>query len=343
MQLPPIQVTRAVIQKYARVRQRYVDDLGERPLVVPNATFFPDRFERDAGSLARIVERMQAHAGMRDIPIVPEIVDSVSGLRAEDCNSGGCCVPSNVSSGQPRLVDEGDRWRLQVPGAELKHSVALTTNLARSLAFIFLVETQKEGELIEPPVDVTADFVAVALGFGPLLLQGAYIYAKSCGGPQVASVTKVTVGELAIAVALFAALGDHPIGPVLKDLDTTQRAVLSEARELVRANRSLVEILESDPRRIVEGRFELETPGSFLSNWMRRRRQAKTGCAIDQLDATMELDELEQLLITMPPSSSAGRVQSRPSAPPLSAQENQERQELRELVGEALASARPFA
>lgn len=341
MQLPSTQVTRAVIQRYARLRRRYAEDLGVRPLVVPNGSFFPDRFTADAASLERITRRMQAHAGMRDIPIRAEVIGTESGPASSSCSSGACGVPSIASSGQPRLVDDvKDGWRIQVPEAELRHPIALTTNLARSLAFIFLVETQNEGELLEPPVDVTADLIAVALGFGPLMLQGAYIYAKSCSGPQVASVTKIKLGELAIAVAVFAALDDHALAPALKELDATQRAALTEAQDLMRANRALLETLAADPLKIADGHFELEAPGSFLSNWMKRRRQSKTSNALDQANATMDLDEVEALLISMPPSSSAGRPRLKASTISGTNLTDAERAELNELVSDALRAAR---
>src|SRR5690606_9192420 len=205
MQLPPLQVTRAVIQRYARVLARYGDELGQRPLVLPNGDFLPDRFEGDQASLERLVSRLQEHAGMADIPIQATVIprDADAAPKGGGCSSGACHVPSSTGTGIPRLVDLGDGWVVQVPEQELSHPVALTTNLSRSLAYVFLVETQHEGEIIEPPVDVTADFVAVALGLGALMMQGAYIYAKSCGGPSIASVTKVGVGELAVAFAAF--------------------------------------------------------------------------------------------------------------------------------------------
>ncbi len=313
MQLPPPQVTRAVIQRFARLRVRYQNDFGVRPLVLPDQTFFPDTFRPDLPSLERIARRMQAHAGLRDIPIAVEIVSGDAASEGpSSCSSGGCAVPASVTSGAPRLLDEGDGWRIQVPELELRHPIALTTNLARSLAFVFLVETQREGEQLEPPLDVTADLVAASLGFGPLLLQGSYIYAKSCGGPQIRSFTKVGLGELSIPVALFAALGAHPIGPALKCLEVTPRAALQEAHQLILANRALVEQLRHQPDSVALGLFELDPPGSFLTNWLKARRlRSRPPEALPHdpraLESAVEADDVEALLIAMPPSSRAGR------------------------------------
>lgn len=332
MQLPPLQVTRAVIQRYARLLVRYGDELGTRPLVLPNGDFFPDRFERDDTSLGRLVARMQQYAGMSDIPIDAAIIPrDMDGSTASGCGSGACGVPSSARSGVPRLVDLEDRWRLQVPEGELSCPIALTANLARSLAYVFLVETQQEGEIVEPPVDVTADFAAVGLGFGALMLQGSYIYAKSCGGPSIASVTKVGIGELAVAVSLFIAKGKHSYRSALRELDTTQKAVLEEARELLEANRSLVRALSEQPARVAEGSFELNEATGWLGRWFAKRRRSDDERRLtDGLAEELSLEEVEAMLIAMPPASRVGHSRGPARAP------DSTRDELKALVSDAL-------
>ncbi len=333
MQLPPPQVTRAVIQRYARIVERYDAELGTRPLVLPNGSFFPDRFERDELSLAKLVNRMQEHAGMGDIPITAHVVPrGAEQTVLSSCGSGTCGLPSTAGSGVPRLVEEDGRWRLQVPEAELGHPVALTTNIARSLAFVFLVETQEDEEILEPPVDVTADLVAVALGFGALMMQGAYIYAKSCGGPSIASVTKISVGELAVAFALFAARGNHSLRSTMRALEATQRAVLDDANALVQSNRALVSRLDHEPGSVAAGKFELDDARSWLSRLFGRKAVAQEEPVVgSEVDASMSLEDLEAILIEMPPASSAGRARRTPADP--------KHEELKALVAEALQGA----
>jgi hypothetical protein len=234
-----------------------------------------------------------------------------------------------------RMADLGDAWLLRVPTFELRHPVALTTNLVRSLSFIFLVESQAEGELLEPPVDITADLAAVALGFGPLMLQGSYIYAKGCSGPQVASVTKISTAELAIAVALFSLLGEHNITPALKELDITQRTLCDEAYELLRANPSLIQSIRRSPLDVSTRAFELTPPRSFMGRFFSSKKPKASklgGIRMDAISADLDLDEVEALLIDMPPSSRAGRTQSRPPRRP-------DQDELSALVAESLTEA----
>lgn len=334
MQLPPLQVTRAVIQRYARLLVRYPDELGTRPLVLPNSDFFPDRFERDNASLARLVTRMQEHAGMSDIPIETAIIPRDAEAAAlNGCCSGACAHPASARSGVPRLIDLEDHWRLQVPEAELSLPIVLTANLARSLAYVFLVETRHPGEVIEPPVDVTADFTAVALGFGTLMLQGSYIYAKGCGGPSIASVTKVGIGELAVAVSLFIAMGKHSFRAAVRELDTTQQAVLEQGRDLVEANRSLVRALVEHPARVAEGSFELHEATSWLGRWLSKwRRTSEEREQAPELPEDLSIEEIEAMLIAMPPASRIGQARDLGKVNPA-------RDEVRALVSEALENA----
>lgn len=333
MELPSGQVVRAVIQRYSRLISRLEDELGERPMVLPNGNFFPDRFTSDQNSVQKLVARMQEHAGISDIPIRVSVVSQEDAAPASSsCGSGGCAVPTIAAHGLERLVDEGDGWRLQLLEAELRHPVVLATNIARSLAYIFLVETKDEHEVIEPPVDITADMTAVALGLGSLLLQGSYIYAKSCGGPSIARVTKMSCPELAIAFAAFIVRGDHSVREALKELDATQRDLLSEAHLLFESNRHVVSQLRNAPGKLAEGDIELTEAKPWLSRMFSRRKGLPDRDPLEALAAGAELEELENMLTEMPPSSAARRPTR--SARPVPDDD------LKQLVAEAFGSVR---
>ena len=335
MELPSGQVIRAVIQRYARLVARLEDEVGERPMVLPNGTFFPDRFVGDLASVQKLVSRLQAHAGLSDIPIAVSVVSGGTAQAGSSCSSGGCGVPTVAAHGLQRLVDEGDAWRLQVLEAEVKHPVVLTTNLSRALAYVFLIETQAEGEIIEPPVDITADMTAVALGLGALMLQGSYIYAKSCGGPSIGRVTKLSCPELAIAFAAFIARGNHPVRAALKELDTTQRALLDNAHTLFESNRDVVNRLRHDPGALAQAPFELHEARPWLARVFTRSKPLPEQDPLLELAGGADLEELENLLTNMPSSSTARR----PSRPPKSP----DQAELKHLVAEAFGPARANA
>jgi hypothetical protein len=334
MELPPIPAIRAIVERYARLLVKLGDELGDRPLVLPTSRYFPDDFGTDQKSLKRLVGRMKRHAGMSDIPTKTRLVAIEGQSGGSSCGTGSCgtsaCAPS--PSDVDRLVDEGDVWRLQVPEPELRHSVALTTNLARVLSYVFLAETLPEGEMIEAPGDVTADLTAVALGFGVLMLQGSYIYSKSCGGPSIAKVTKLGPGELSIATALFARLGDHPVKPAQRQLDTTQAALLGEARSWLDSNEALVEGLRRQPQRIAQGRFELTETQPWLTRVFggKKRSAAEADFLAAEGLTDESLGDLEDLLATLPERSK----------PKGSKQPDPEHDELRDLVAEALAESR---
>jgi len=321
---------RAVLERYATLVARLGGELGERPLVLPTAEFFPDAFGKDQRSALRLVRRMQKHAGMTDIPIAVQIVGGDESAAQGACGSGGCstagCAVPEADEPVPRLVDDGGTWRMNLPAAELDHSVVLTTNIARALGYVFVVETREEGEALEEPVEATADLAAVALGFGVLLLEGSYIYSKSCGGPKVARVTRLSCPELAVAFSAFAVRGGHGLRSALRELGTTQRALVEQTHPWLDANRAVAEALRTAPERITSGEYELEEPRPWLLRLFgKSRRAANVG--------DVELEELEAMFSALPAAPAAPRA--RRSDP--------RRDELRELVDEAMAEARSGA
>ncbi len=324
MELPSENVVRALVQRYARLLDRLDEEIGNRPLVLPNSEFFPDTFRGDEKSLRRLVKRMLAHAGMSDIPVRAVLVGedgephehgSCSHDGGGGCGSGACSVPTPDGDSKARVVEDGEGWRLAIQEAELGHSVVLTANLARSLGYVFLMETRAGEEPIDEPLELTVDLAAVALGFGELLLEGSYIYSKGCGGPRVARVTALGPLELAIATALFVARGEHSARALAKELPATQREAFDEARALIESNPELVRALRAEPARLGEGRFELREAKPWLARVFGKKKTS---------ESELSLDELESMLAT----SVSKPKQPKPPDP--------KRDELRALVDEAL-------
>ena len=255
----------AVIERYARLLARVGQDVGERPLVLPTSAFFPDRFTGDAASVARLVTRMMQHAGLEDVPMTTRVVaeDEPASPHEGGCSSG-CAVPVASAAGAPRLVDDGDGFVLNVPAPELGHPVVLTTMVARALGHVLLVESLSPGAATGDPLELLADYTAVALGFGPLLLEGAYIYSSGCGGPKVAQATRASLPELAIVTALFVEMGGHSARKAGKDLGATQADALGQALEWAKTNHELCQRLARDPSRVAEGDYSLRDAKPWL-------------------------------------------------------------------------------
>jgi hypothetical protein len=319
----PEPVARAVIQRYARLIQRLGPELGERPLVLPNAEFFPDTFQPNGKSLRRLVKRMREHAGMLDIPVKAVLVtDDEEGHSHSGggCGGGGCAVPKASAETPTRLVDDGETWRLQLTEPELGHPVALTATVARSLGFVFLMETRDGDEPIDEPVEISVDLAAVALGFGELLLEGSHIYSKGCGGPSVAKVTALGPAELGLACALFVKTGKHSARALGRELPPTQKEAFEQGRLMLEDNPSIARTLAEAPERLTDGQFELGRKESSIAGLFGRKRR----------DAEPSLEELERMLAAAPKRQPPKR-------------RDRANDELASLVDEALRDARAEA
>jgi len=315
MELPDKAGLSAILERYARLLAATGSDLGERPLVLPNGEFFPDRFTRNESGVATLVERMAEHAGLDDVPIAVSVIaeEGPEAPHAGGCATG-CQVPAALAGTVPRLVDDGQGFTLNVPEFELAHPVVLTTMIARALGHVFLVEALPAGASIEEPVDLTADYAAVALGLGPLLMEGAHIYTKSCGGPSVSQVTRATLPELAVLTAFFVEERGHSARRALSELSTTQQALFSDAHALAKSNGRLVQLLRSDPDRVAAGDYRLSEEKPWLVRLFERKRPSD--------DVPADLAKMAQRAAVPKPPDRA-------------------RDELRALVDEAFAEDSP--
>ena len=268
MELPDDRTLRDLVQRYASIVERFGADLGQRPMVLPTARFFPDTFTGDLPSVGRLLRRMQQHAGMSDIPMQIGVLNPEA-LAEQACGSGACgsCAAPNVAPevAAARLVDLGDGWRVNIDPAEVRSPVALTAALARALGHVFLLEESSAERPIEEPLEVTVELTTVALGLGTLLLAGSYLYQKSCGGPNVACLTALGIGELSVAFALFAKQGGHSLRAARAELDATQKDQLSEAETWILSNPEITRLLQRDPLRLVLGDFELSAPKTWMA------------------------------------------------------------------------------
>lgn len=365
MILPPDNTTSLLIRRLGALYNRLDREIGIRPLVLPDSTYFPDPFTADEKSVRKLVRRMALHAGMADVPISMKGIGnehSDSSEKSANCCGGGChsestpndeaarapagqaekvhshgsscgsgscgsCGPIPDSGmSEPRLVDLGDSWLIQIPTSEFGHDLALTTNIAKTLGLILLLDTLPKGAMLEEPVELSAEIAGTALGFGALLLEGSYLYSKSCGGPKIGRITRLSCSELAILTALFVARGKHKSRNLKRHLGTTQAAAYREAEALIQANRDVVDMLKSDAGKLACGDFTLKTSTSLWDRLFGAKRSNSNG-VISSGD--FDIHELETMLEVEP----SPVKRQKPRAP------DRVQEELRALVDDAFAES----
>jgi hypothetical protein len=290
MQLPSTEVRRALVSAYAEVSACL--ELGHeraRPLVLPNGTFFPDVFTGDEASVQRLLDRMLQHAGLPDMAVVARFW----GEAEASCGTGACgsCGPAEAEPDSvERLTDAGEFWQVNVLPGEARDPVALSSALCRAIALAVLREADAPPTSLS--LDLAVDLTAVALGFGVLLLEGSHIYRKSCGGPSIGRATALGPTELALAVALAAAVQGQPLRQVNKHLSPTQREAFAEAKVWADSNAALVVLLRQNPERVAKGEFDLREPSSWLGRWLggkvRPPATPETATTIEELEAALQ-------------------------------------------------------
>lgn len=331
MQLPTLQGREELVQRYALLLEYFGAEMGQRPLVQQTAEFFPDSFQQDQPSVQRLVDRMSSHAGLQDIPIEVQLAESAAPVSASSCSSGGCgSASSPQSSALNRLEATPNGWRLQVATAELGHPGALASTLAVALGRVFLEETSHPGRQPQAPIEVTTELVCVGLGLGLLLIEGSYIYSKSCGGPSVSQLTKLSVGQLAIACALFIEGGQHSSRRARKQLSTTQRALLTEASAWASSNSKLLAPLRHSPALLTEGPLGLREARSWLAQILDKKSP--------DVEPDFSEDSLELALSAGMGDADLG-VDGESGPKPSRKPKDPEREALAALVDEALRSS----
>jgi hypothetical protein len=280
MDLPPEETLRWVLRAYAEIRTALnrrggpaAAPLELRPgaagtprLVQPDGEFFPDEFHHDMPSLERLLGRMAGYS-----PIGSGAALGVHLLEAEGeaCESGGGCgcgseEGAGERSGRVDPADEG--YRVWIRPRDAGRAEVLTAVMARAIGAIVLHEAAAEID------DRRSEMAAVACGFGVLLVNGAAIWGKACGGLRMTRATALTVEELAVALALFGGL--HGIRPstTRRHLETTQRAAFDVAHDWVESNPMLLEELRDRPQILEGGVFDVEPVRGVIGRWFHKRR-----------------------------------------------------------------------
>jgi len=266
MELPNSKVRHGLVTAYAEVVASLDLLSTERALVLPNGEFFPDVFTADEASVQRMLDRLLEHAGLADMAFVVRFWGSDS---AASCGTGACgsCGPTQAdpeSESVERLLDAGEYWQVNILPSEVGSPVALGSALCHAIALAVLREADAPPQRLQ--LDLAIDLTAIALG------------------PT----------EVALVLALSAAVCEQPLRKVAKHLSATQREAFAEAAVWADSNPSLVQAVRLDPERVARGEFQLREPSSRLSRWLgtklRRAPSAESATTIEELEAALSAE-----------------------------------------------------
>jgi hypothetical protein len=272
MDLPADDALRWIVRTYASLRATHAEAIDSPRLVQPTGDFVPDEFRHDAPSVARLFRRMVSHSPLADdVPVQLAFVEPEGGgATAGGCGSAACGSAEGGARALPvEEVDEG--YRVFVSVADVGQPEVLAASLARAVGALVL----REGETDLDASSAETEIAAAACGFGVLLANGAAVWAKSCGGLRMAQATLLSVEELCVALALFAAVTDASAAEVRAHLAATQREALEHAVAWVESNPLLVEALRDRPAELASGRFDLEPVRGAIGRWLHKRKLEK--------------------------------------------------------------------
>lgn len=298
-----------------------------RGLVQPTAEFFPDPYDGSPKAVAALMLRVQEHAGLQDLEVDLAVVTPEGQARTVSCSSGACGgmpLPTKLD----RVVQRDDGgYQVALSAGELRNPTVLTTTLVRAVSFMFLSEAGAFDEILPPDREPAVDLAAVLLGFGVLVANGSYLYAKGCGGVKVHSATKMPVDELALALAIYCRLHGVPDRVAARHLDVTPRAHFDESTVWASSNAALVRMLRTAPERIAADDFVISPSRSWLARTLGlgKRRTSRT--------PEDELRELEREL-SRGDEGAAGAARPRPR----DESKAKKLAEIRALVDESLGS-----
>jgi hypothetical protein len=266
MTLPSETVLRNLVARYARILAAHGEAFEGAELVTPTGAHFPDHFARDQKSLERLITRVASYTPLgEDVPLSFVLVED----ETDDghCTSG-CSKPAARIDGVQRIEDG---YRVAIPVTELGNATRLVCAIARGLSAAVLAEA---GEEIAPrEIGLESEIIAVASGFGVVMLEGSHVYTKSCGGPAIHRGTTLATEELATLLAFFCAHADLPARAARKHLGATQAEAFDEAWTFVQNNDAIVKKLREAPELLEGGAFTFETKRGLLSRLFSSRQE----------------------------------------------------------------------
>ena len=265
---------RSIVAHLAHLRAEYGEVLESPDLVEPTGDYFPDEFALEPAAIERLMRRMMTYAPLAgDLDVQLGFVEpDGEGKAGGGCGSGACAPGDKAqqSTMMSGAVETEDGYAVVLATAEVGEPKILTSSLARAMGRLVLFEADED---VDPRVEgALSELTAVACGLGVILLNGASVYKKGCGGMRQHQGTFLGVQELALACALFVRATDRKPGMVRRHLAVTQREAFDLALDWVDGQPKLVRALTKDPASLADGIFSLEEKKGLFSRLLARKR-----------------------------------------------------------------------
>ena len=240
-----------------------------RGAILPTGEYSPDRFDGSPRSVGDLLSRIQNHAGLADLRVKLSIVTPDGEVENARCGTSvdACCGGVGALEAKFSRVarkDDGS-YTVLVPTVDVRNPTVLTTGLVRAVTFMFMTEADAYRGVLDTDREALTDLAGVLLGFGVLLANGSYLYAKGCHGVSVQSATRMPVDEITLALAVFGKLFDVSARSMSRHLEPTPAEHFDEAEAWARSNAGLLRLLRSRPHSIADRPFSVAPVRSFLA------------------------------------------------------------------------------
>ena len=263
---------RGIVAHLAHLRAAHGEAFAEPELVEPTADYFPDEFTLDPEGVDRLLRRMLGYAPLsEDLEIALGFIQPDGEVTGGGCGSGACGTGGLKEIARGGAVETEDGYAALVHVQDVGDPVILTTALARAAGRIVLFEADED---VDPRDEgPLSELTALAAGLGLLLLNGACVYKKGCGGMKRHQATFLDIEELALGLALFVRATNKKPGAVRRHLEVTQKEVFDAAIGWVDGQPSLVRALVERPETLEDGVFSFEEKKGLLSRLFSRKNE----------------------------------------------------------------------
>jgi hypothetical protein len=321
MDLPAEPQLRWILSRTATLLEQGAEPV--RGLVLPTGEFFPDSFDGSPRAVAALMGRVQRLAGLSDLKVDLTILSPEGDAQTVSCGSGACGSGGKIDFKLDRVVHRGEGdYAVAVAAGEIRSPVVLTTAMVRAVSAMFLTEADAYRDVLADDREPLTDLAGVLLGFGVLLANGSYIYAKGCGGVHVQSATRMPVDEITVALGLFCRLFDVPERTAARHLEVTPAEHFDEGYAWASSNAPVVRLLRQRPAAVRASEYTLSPSRSWLARVLGVGAKKRAASPDD------ELAELERAAQNAPASKGHDK--------PVDAAKAKKLAELRALVDETL-------